>query len=302
MDLNLFMSINQFLGYITHEKKYSPHTCIAYEKDLLDFKNYCKTHYELNIIENVDYSHIRSWIVSMVQNKKTNRTVNRKISALRSYYKFLLKTETIKISPLKLHQPLKVSKKINVPFSTEEVDRLLDSDLFPKDYEGVLQKTIISLMYYTGLRRMELIELEDTSVDFQNKSIKVLGKRNKERMVPLLPGAIEIMKYYISCKKELSQNLSNYFFCSSNGLKLTEGFVYKTVNHYFGIVSSKVKKSPHLLRHSFATHLLNNGADLNSVKELLGHESIATTQVYTHSSLKKIKETYAKAHPRGRKD
>ena len=296
------MSINQFLDYISHEKKYSPHTCIAYEKDLIDFKDFCKTHFELNNIENVDYSHIRTWIVSLVQTQITNRTVNRKISALRSYYKFLLKTETIKISPLKLHRPLRVSKKINVPFSTEEVDRLLDSDLFPKDYEGVLQKTIISLMYYTGLRRMELIELEDTSVDFQNKSIKVLGKRNKERMVPLLPGAIEIMKYYISCKKELSQNLSNYFFCSSNGLKLTEGFVYQTVNHYFGIVSSKVKKSPHLLRHSFATHLLNNGADLNSVKELLGHESIATTQVYTHSSLKKIKETYAKAHPRGRKD
>ena len=296
------MSINQFLDYISHEKKYSPHTCIAYEKDLIDFKDFCKTHFELNIIENVDYSHIRTWIVSLVQDQITNRTVNRKISALRSYYKFLLKTETIKISPLKLHRPLRVSKKINVPFSTEEVDRLLDSDLFPKDYEGVLQKTIISLMYYTGLRRMELIELEDTSVDFQNKSIKVLGKRNKERIIPLLPEAIEIMKYYISCKKELSHSLPSYFFCSSNGLKLTEGFVYQTVNHYFGIVSSKVKKSPHLLRHSFATHLLNNGADLNSVKELLGHESIAATQVYTHSSLKKIKETYAKAHPRGRKD
>ena len=296
------MSINQFLDYISHEKKYSPHTCIAYEKDLIDFKDFCKTHFELNIIENVDYSHIRTWIVSLVQDQITNRTVNRKISALRSYYKFLLKTETIKISPLKLHRPLRVSKKINVPFSTEEVDRLLDSDLFPKDYEGVLQKTIISLMYYTGLRRMELIELEDKSVDFQNKSIKVLGKRNKERMIPLLPEAIEIMKYYISCKKELSHSLPSYFFCSSNGLKLTEGFVYQTVNHYFGIVSSKVKKSPHLLRHSFATHLLNNGADLNSVKELLGHESIAATQVYTHSSLKKIKETYAKAHPRGSKD
>ena len=296
------MSINQFLDYISHEKKYSPHTCIAYEKDLIDFKDFCKTHFELNIIENVDYSHIRTWIVSLVKDQITNRTVNRKISALRSYYKFLLKTETIKISPLKLHRPLRVSKKINVPFSTEEVDRLLDSDLFPKDYVGVLQKTIISLMYYTGLRRMELIELEDTSVDFQNKSIKVLGKRNKERIIPLLPEAIEIMKYYISCKKELSHSLPSYFFCSSNGLKLNEGFVYQTVNHYFGIVSSKVKKSPHLLRHSFATHLLNNGADLNSVKELLGHESIAATQLYTHSSLKKIKETYAKAHPRGRKD
>lgn len=296
------MSIDRFLDYITHEKKYSPHTCAAYQKNLNDFSNFCVSNFGLDNIEYVDYSQIRTWIISLVENKNTNRTVNRKISVLRSYYKFLLRTETISLSPLKLHRPLKVSKKVNVPFSTEEVDRLLSSDLFAENYEGVLQKTIITLLYYTGIRRQELIDLKSTSVDFQTNSIKVLGKRNKERMIPLLPGAAACLKTYLSYKKELSVPLPSRFFCSAEGSKLSEGFVYQTVNHYFGIVSSKVKKSPHMLRHSFATHLLNNGADLNSVKELLGHESVAATQIYTHSSLKRIKEIYAKAHPRGKRN
>ena len=296
------MSIDRYLDYITHEKKYSAHTCTAYEKNLNDFSDFCASHFELYDIEQVDYSQIRTWIISLVEKKNTNRTVNRKISVLRSYYKFLLRTEAITLSPLKLHRPLKVSKKVNVPFSTEEVDRLLNSDLFSEDYEGVLQKTIITLLYYTGIRRQELIDLKVTSVDFETNTIKVLGKRNKERMIPLLPGAVAVLKTYLSYKKELSVALPNCFFCSTSGSKLSEGFVYQTVNHYFSMVSTKVKKSPHMLRHSFATHLLNNGADLNSVKELLGHESVAATQVYTHSSLKRIQEIYVKAHPRGKKE
>ena len=296
------MSIDRYLDYITHEKKYSAHTCTAYEKNLNDFSDFCASHFELYDIEQVDYSQIRTWIISLVEKKNTNRTVNRKISVLRSYYKFLLRTEAITLSPLKLHRPLKVSKKVNVPFSTEEVDRLLNSDLFSEDYEGVLQKTIITLLYYTGIRRQELIDLKVTSVDFETNTIKVLGKRNKERMIPLLPGAVAVLKTYLSYKKELSVALPNCFFCSTIGSKLSEGFVYQTVNYYFSMVSTKVKKSPHMLRHSFATHLLNNGADLNSVKELLGHESVAATQVYTHSSLKRIQEIYVKAHPRGKKE
>jgi integrase/recombinase XerC len=295
------MSIDRFLDYIAHEKKYSQHTCIAYQKDLTDFREFCQIHFELKGIEQVDYYQIRTWIINLVEKKNTNRTVNRKISVLRSYYKFLLRTETIALSPLKLHRPLKVSKKVNVPFSTEEVDRLLNSDLFAKDYEGILQKTVISLLYYTGIRRQELIDLKASSVDFESRTIKVLGKLNKERIIPLIAESISVLKHFISHKNKLSVPLSSCFFCSSNGLKLTEGFVYHTVNYYFSIVSSKAKKSPHMLRHSFATHLLNNGADLNSVKELLGHESVAATQLYTHSSLKKIQEIYVKAHPRGKK-
>jgi integrase/recombinase XerC len=295
------MSINRFLDYITHEKKYSSHTCVAYHKNLTDFQGFCSEHYQLDNIEQVDYSQIRAWIISLIENKNSNRSVNRKISVLGSYYKFLLKTETITLSPLKLHRPLKVSKKVNVPFSPEEVDRLLNSDLFADDYEGVLQKAVIALLYYTGIRRQELIDLKTTAVDFETFVIKVLGKRNKERMIPLLPGAVKILKKFLSFKKELQSSDPDHFFCLSSGVKLNEGFVYQTVNYYFSKVSTKVKKSPHMLRHSFATHLLNNGADLNSVKELLGHESVAATQVYTHSSLKRIQEVYAKTHPRGKK-
>jgi integrase/recombinase XerC len=295
------MSINRFLDYITHEKKYSKHTCVAYEKNLTDFRDFCIEHFALQNIEDADYSPIRAWIVSLVEMKNSNRTVNRKVSVLRSYYNFLLRTETISISPLKLHRPLKVSKKVNVPFSPEEVDRLLDSDWFAQNYEGILQKTIIGLLYYTGIRRQELIDLKTNAVDFETNSIKVLGKRNKERIIPLLPDAVKYLREYLSFKKELVAPDATHFFCLSSGVKLKEGFVYQTVNHYFSKVSTKVKKSPHMLRHSFATHLLNNGADLNAVKELLGHESVAATQVYTHSSLKRIQEIYAKAHPRGKK-
>ena len=296
------MSIDRYLDYITHEKKFSPHTCTAYNKNLTEFKEFCETHFELNSIEQAEYSQIRTWIIYLVEKQNTNRTVNRKVSVLRSYFKFLLRTETINISPLKLHRPLKVSKKVNVPFSEEEVNRLLNSDFFAEDYEGILQKSIITLLYFTGIRRQELIDLQSTAIDFQIHTIKVLGKRNKERIIPLLPGAVAVLKNYVSYKDKLSISPPSYFFYSSAGLKLTEGFVYQTVNHYFSMVSSKVKKSPHMLRHSFATHLLNNGADLNSVKELLGHESVAATQVYTHSSLKKIQDIYTKAHPRGKKE
>jgi len=296
------MAIDRFLDYIKHEKQYSNNTCFAYERNLMDFSAFCQEHYDLKDIEKVDYSHIRTWIVTLVENKNSNRTINRKISVLRSYYRFMLKTETIPISPLKLHRPLKVSKKVNVPFSTEEIDALLTGDFFNQDYKGILQKTIIILFYYTGIRRQELIDLKISAVDFQTKTIKVLGKGNKERMIPLLPEAIEALSEYLSYKKQLNHTVPDYFFCLPIGIKLNQGFVYQTVNYYFSKVSSKVKKSPHMLRHSFATHLLNNGADLNAVKDLLGHESVAATQVYTKSSMKRIQEIYAKAHPRGKKN
>jgi integrase/recombinase XerC len=233
--------------------------------------------------------------------QNSNRTINRKISVLRSYYNFLLKTETIKVSPLKLHKPLKASKNINVPFSIDEVSQLLDGELFSQDYRGILEKTIITVLYYTGIRRQELIDLKTVAVDLDSQFIKVKGKRNKERFIPLLPELISSLRIYLKEKNKIFNQIDQiYFFCLPSGIKLNEGFVYQTVNYYFSKVSTKVKKSPHILRHSFATHLLNNGADLNAVKELLGHESVAATQVYTHGSLKRIQEIYNKAHPRGK--
>jgi integrase/recombinase XerC len=295
------MSINHFLDFINHEKKYSPHTCVAYKQNLSNFQNYCSKNFNIEDIDLVEYFHIRSWIISLVEMQNSNRTINRKISVLRSYYNFLLKTETIKVSPLKLHKPLKASKNINVPFSIDEVSQLLDGELFSQDYRGILEKTIITVLYYTGIRRQELIDLKTVAVDLDSQFIKVKGKRNKERFIPLLPELISSLRIYLKEKNKIFNQIDQiYFFCLPSGIKLNEGFVYQTVNYYFSMVSTKVKKSPHILRHSFATHLLNNGADLNAVKELLGHESVAATQVYTHGSLKRIQEIYNKAHPRGK--
>ena len=296
------MSIKSFISYISLEKKYSNNTRIAYQGNLDEFHKFCIEKYDIQNIEKVEYTIIRSWIVFLIESGNTNRTVNRKISVLRSYYKFLLKTGTIKISPLKKHKPLKESKKINVPFTVKEISDVLDGNYFSTDYNGHLERSVITLLYYTGIRRVELITLKLTNLDLNTHKIKVLGKRNKERLIPLLPEAISCMRTYLKYRKELNKIIDDKFlFLSELGNKLKDAFVYKTVNNYFSKVSTKVKRSPHMLRHSFATHLLDNGADLNAVKELLGHESIAATQVYTHTSMEQIKKIYSDSHPRGRK-
>ena len=296
------MSIKSFISYISLEKKYSNNTRIAYQGNLDEFHKFCIEKYDIQNIEKLEYTIIRSWIVFLIESGNTNRTVNRKISVLRSYYKFLLKTGTIKISPLKKHKPLKESKKINVPFTVKEISDVLDGNYFSTDYNGHLERSIITLLYYTGIRRVELITLKLTNLDLNTHKIKVLGKRNKERLIPLLPEAVSCMRTYLKYRKELNKIIDDKFlFLSELGNKLKDAFVYKTVNNYFSKVSTKVKRSPHMLRHSFATHLLDNGADLNAVKELLGHESIAATQVYTHTSMEQIKKIYSDSHPRGRK-
>lgn len=296
------MSIKSFISYISLEKKYSNNTRIAYQGNLDEFHKFCIEKYDIQKIEKLEYTIIRSWIVFLIESGNTNRTVNRKISVLRSYYKFLLKTGTIKISPLKKHKPLKESKKINIPFTVKEISDVLDGNYFSTDYNGHLERSIITLLYYTGIRRVELITLKLTNLDLNTHKIKVLGKRNKERLIPLLPEAVSCMRTYLKYRKELNKIMDDKFlFLSELGNKLKDAFVYKTVNNYFSKVSTKVKRSPHMLRHSFATHLLDNGADLNAVKELLGHESIAATQVYTHTSMEQIKKIYSDSHPRGRK-
>ncbi len=296
------MSVKSFISYISLEKKYSENTRIAYQGNLDEFHKFCIEKFNIQSIEKIEYTVIRSWIVFLIESGNTNRTVNRKISVLRSYYKFLLKAGIIKISPLKKHKPLKESKKINVPFTVKEVSDVLDGNYFGADYNGHLERSIITLLYYTGIRRMELITLKLTNLDLNTHKIKVLGKRNKERLIPLLPEAISCMKTYLEYRKGLNKIIDDKFlFLSEIGRKLKDTFVYKTVNNYFSKVSTKVKRSPHMLRHSFATHLLDNGADLNAVKELLGHESIAATQVYTHTSMEQIKKIYSNSHPRGRK-
>ncbi|MFV8393867.1 tyrosine-type recombinase/integrase [Flavobacterium sp. LB2P6] len=298
------MAINKdaFRDYLQLEKKYSSHTVTAYCNDIASFESFNAIHFDQENIEQVNYSQIRTWIVSLVDNDISNTSVNRKIASLKAFYKFLLKTKQIEVSPLLKHKALKTPKILQIPFSEKELEDALSHVQNPVGFEEIRNKLIVDLFYTTGMRRAELILLKTANVDLSGGTIKVLGKRNKERILPVLP---IIKKQLILYLEErvclLSIEDCDYFFLTKKGLKLNDSVVYRLINSYFSGVSEKVKKSPHILRHTFATHLLNNGADLNSVKELLGHSSLASTQIYTHSSLSELKSVYKEAHPRGRK-
>jgi integrase/recombinase XerC len=290
-----------FRDYLQLEKKYSTHTVNAYLNDIAFFEAFIKANFEQEGIEKVNYSQIRSWIVSLVTAEISNVSVNRKMASLKSFYRFLLKIKQIEVNPMQKHKALKVSRVIQIPFSEKEMNDLTDVVIDPVGFEEVRDKLIVDLFYTTGMRRAELINLMVYNVDLSSNVVKVLGKRNKERIIPVLPVVIEQFNSYLKERSSLGNIVDvEYFFISKKGLKLSESFVYRLINSYFSKVSEKVKKSPHVLRHTFATHLLNNGADLNSVKELLGHSSLASTQVYTHNSLAELKKVYTNAHPRNK--
>jgi integrase/recombinase XerC len=291
-----------FRDYLQLEKKYSPHTVNAYLNDLISFETFIKSEFDSDDLINVNYSLIRSWIVTLVDAKISNTSVNRKISSLKSYYKFLLKTKQIAISPLLKHKSLKTPKTLQIPFSEKELDEVLNSITYPEGFEGIRDKLMIDLFYSTGIRRTELIHLKMLNIDLSNATLKVLGKRNKERILPLLSTIASHIKVYLAERSNLESITDNdIFFLTTKGVKMSDSLVYRLINNYFSTVSEKVKKSPHILRHTFATHLLNNGADLNSVKELLGHSSLASTQIYTQSSLFELKKVYGDSHPRNKK-
>tara|TARA_B110000037_G_C17059700_1_gene481329 strand:- start:394 stop:1281 length:888 start_codon:yes stop_codon:yes gene_type:complete len=292
------MAVNKFIDFLLLEKKYSQHTAVAYQSDIEMFQLFLTNEFSVSEVSDANYSQIRSWIVELVSANVTNRTINRKVSSLNSYYKFLLKIEVIELNPLTKHKALKVSKKLQIPFSETEIASVLNG-IDTDSFEGLRDKLIVELFYSTGMRRVELVNLQLSDVDISQRQVKVLGKRNKERFIPLLPNVIKTHRAYLDERSQLKLvKDSNALFLSLKGVKVYEKLVYRVITNYFDTVSSKVKKSPHILRHSFATHLLNNGADLNSVKELLGHSSLAATQVYTHNSVAELKKVYEKAHPR----
>ncbi len=295
------MLIEKFIDYLQIEKNYSSNTLSAYKKDLIEFKNFINENFNKYPIEHAEYKAIRLWIVELVNKNLSNRSINRKVSSLKSFYKFLVKTDTIGSSPLLAHSPLKQSKKIQVPFSKEEINSLLDSDSFKNDFRGVLQKTIITFFYFTGVRRIELINIRESDINMDSSTIRIVGKRSKERIIPMLPKLKKsIVDYLYLRSQEFNKKTLEYLFVSRSGSQLSEKYVYRTVNEYFKLVSPKVKKAPHILRHSFATHLINEGADINSVKELLGHSSLSATQVYSHTSMERIKEVFKNSHPRAK--
>ncbi|OIQ30730.1 MAG: integrase [Bacteroidetes bacterium MedPE-SWsnd-G2] len=293
--------INSFIEYLIQEKNYSPLTVKAYEGDIREFQKFNAAQFEQESINEVTYTQIRTWIVNLSEQKISNRSINRKVSSLRAYYRFLLKLELISENPLAKHKALKVSKKQQLPFSKSEMDELFKLFSVENSFVGLRNQLIIELFYATGIRRIELVNLKLSDINLDNKTLKVLGKRNKERILPLIGSIQSEFKLYLAKRKEVEKAESeSYLFLTEKGAKIYETLVYRVINEYFSKVSSKVKRSPHMIRHTFATHLLNQGANLNAVKELLGHSSLAATQVYTHNSINELKKVYSKTHPRSK--
>ena len=293
------MYFSNFFDYLKKEKNYSDNTIVAYKKDINTFSKFCSEELNKKNISHLDYKIIRNWIVKLSDSNLSPLTINRKISALSRYYDFLIKINEIKESPLKKHKRLKVQPKIIIPFSEEEV--LTVMDVFHDDFEGKRNMLIIEMLYSTGLRRDELINIKIDDIFFDDSLIKVRGKRNKERLVPIITTLKQSMDIYLELRNQVKTKFNNLFI-TSKGTKIGPSLVYRIVKKYFSKVSTKVKRSPHVLRHSFATHLLNNGADINSIKEILGHSSLASTQIYTKIKLPKIISDYQKNHPRERKN
>ena len=288
-----------FINYIRYEKRYSSHTVVAYKNDLDQFVSYYTDMIGEFNIKGVNSRHIRGWIVFLMEQKLSARTVNRKITTLKAFFKYLRKEEIIEKNPaVNLPQP---KNKRKLPFFVEEskLIHLLDDGYFESDFSGVRDKLIISFFYGTGIRLAELLNLKDTDVDTNECLIKVLGKRNKERIIPYPVSINKLIFDYIYIRNMEIGNMPNHLFVTEKGKPVYDKLVYRIVKGYLSKVTSLEKRSPHVLRHTYATHLLNNGADLNALKELLGHSNLAATQVYTHTTFEKLHEIYKQAHPRG---
>jgi integrase/recombinase XerC len=288
---------NSFIHYLQFEKRLSKHTLVAYNNDLTQFLEYLHTTYQVNTVEEINHTLIRSWVVHLMEQKVSPRSVNRKITTLKTFYKYLLRQNVVTQNPmLKILSP-KTSKRLPVFVEKENMEHLFKQmEEFSYNFEGQRNKLIIELFYATGIRLSELINLKQANVDMYNCQLKVLGKRNKERIIPFTNKFKKSIEHYLNFKMDLPQE---YLLVTEKGKKLNEKFVYTLVNNYLSQVTTIDKKSPHVLRHTFATHMLNNGADLNAIKELLGHTSLSATQVYTHNTIEKLRNIHKQAHPKG---
>ncbi|HCQ16100.1 MAG TPA: integrase [Cryomorphaceae bacterium] len=297
------MGITSFLEYLQYQKRYSSHTLTAYRTDLEAFSQFLETEYQLSSEwDQVNHQMIRYWIVRLSEEGLTSKSINRKLSCLKSFFRFLVKEGNITSNPMQKVMAPKQSRKLWRVITEEEASYLLDDIPFPDDERGRQEKMIVSTLYNTGMRLSELINLRVGDVQVQNQYIRVLGKRNKERFIPVSGTFEQELKEYIAGESETRQMAQDSsFFVTHRGKKLYPKLVYNLVNKYISLVSGIENKSPHTLRHSFATHMLNRGADLNSIKELLGHSSLSATQVYTHNSVDQLKQLYNTAHPRGEK-
>jgi integrase/recombinase XerC len=306
------MEKDNFINYIQFEKRYSPHTVIAYRTDLEQFYEFLSLQYGISHISAVTHSMIRSWLVFLLEKQNSPRSINRKITTLKSFYKFLIKEGMISQNPVRKIITPRTSRRLPVFVEKEKMDLLLDEIDFGEGFHALRDRLIIEMFYSTGMRLSELLHLKISDIDFHYSTIKVLGKRNKERLIPFSDKFGKLLKTYIIARTDaigrdaingVSANVgispvSQYLFFTKSGKKLYPKMVYRIVNAYLGQVTTIEKRSPHVLRHSFATHLLNNGAELNAVKELLGHANLSATQVYTHITIEKLKKIYQQAHPK----
>ena len=292
-----------FLQHIRYEKRLSHHTLTAYANDLAQFTAFLTTECNIAQPERADFRHIRSWVVSLVEAELDKSSVNRKIATLRAYYGFLLRRKVIDLDPTTKIQALKVSKKLPVYVEEKPMEALLTDVDFPDTFAGVRDKLVLELLYGTGIRLSELIGLKTVDVNLYDKTITVLGKRNKHRIIPLTQPLFALVQQYVQLKEREFSNQAdqNVLIVSDKGVAAYPVLIQRIVTRYLTLVTTLEKKSPHVLRHSFATHLLNRGADLNAIKDLLGHSSLAATQIYTHTSLEQLKKTYDQAHPKAKK-
>lgn len=293
------MNIATFIQYLQFEKRYSEHTIIGYQNDLIQFLSFLEKQYEIKEITLVHHQHIRSWMVDLMNRKTTPRSINRKLSTLKSYFKFLLKKGELNKNPMQKIIAPKMGSRLPVFVEQNAARQLFDEVEFEEGFCGMRDKLILEIFYATGMRRAELINLKHSSVDLKKNQFKVLGKGNKERIIPFENHLKKQIEHYNSEKNKTFEKLNHDFLLvTDDGEKMYPQFVYRLVKKYLALITTIEKKSPHVLRHTFATHLLNNGAEINAIKDLLGHSSLAATQVYTHNTIDKLKEIYKQAHPK----
>jgi len=292
-------SIQSFLDYLKYEKRYSAHTVTSYQTDLVDFIDYLDTQFGAVLLKDISHSFIRSWLAGLKDKGLSSKSINRKISTLRSFFKYQLKTGILEATPMANVISPKISKRLPVFIKEDDTKRLVETlNQSTEDWKTMNAKMLITIFYATGMRLSELISMKEKQIDFSRSQFKVLGKGNKERIIPVSKDLITAIRNYQQLKKKEFGQTEDFLLVTEKGKKIYPKYAYLLVKKYLGQASTLDKKSPHVLRHTFATHLMNNGADLNAVKELLGHSSLAATQVYTHNTIGKLKDVHKKAHPK----